>query len=86
MFLFSRIPYHIEEKNKEISRLEAEIRKRREDIKTLEETKETLELETSVAKDLHDVALQDEKIITAKLRKCWNLIEELEKHGLDIYD
>jgi hypothetical protein len=83
---FSRIPDHIEEKKKEISRLEAEIRKRHEDIKTLEETKETLELETSVAKDLHDVALQDEKIISAKLRKCWNLLEELEKHGLDIYD
>jgi hypothetical protein len=83
---FSRIPYHIEEKNKEISRLEAEIRKRREYIKTLEETKETLQMKTSVAKDLCDVALQDEKIITARLRKCWNLIEELEKHGLDIYD
>ena len=77
MFLFSRIPYHIEEKNKEISRLEAEIRKRREDIKTLEETKETLEMETSLANDLHDAALQGEKIITAKLRKCWNLIEEI---------
>ncbi len=52
----------------------------------LEERKETLEIETSVVKDLHDVALQDEKIITAKLRKCWNLITELEEHGSDIYD
>ena len=43
-------------------------------------------METSLANDLHDAALQGEKIIiTAKLRKCWNLIE-LEKHGLDIYD
>jgi hypothetical protein len=83
---FSRIPDRIEEKKKEISRLEAEISKRREDIKTLEETKETLEMETSAAKDLHDAALQGEKIITAKLKKCWNLIEELEKHGLDIYN
>jgi hypothetical protein len=41
---------------------------------------------TSVAKDLHGATLQDEKIITAKLRKCWNLLVELEKHGLDIYD
>jgi chromosome segregation ATPase len=83
---FSRIPDHIEEKKKEISRLDEQIRKRHEDIKTLEETKETLELETSLANDLHDAALQGEKIITAKLRKCWNLLEELEKHGLDIYD
>ncbi len=52
----------------------------------LEERKETLEIETSAVKDLHDVALQDKKIITAKLRKCWNLITELEKHGSDIYD
>ena len=44
-----------------------------------------MELETSVANDLHDVALQSEKVTTAKLRKCWNLIIELEKHGLDIY-
>jgi hypothetical protein len=44
-------------------------------------------MEISLANDLHDAALQGEKIIiTAKLRKCWNLIEELEKHGLDIYD
>jgi hypothetical protein len=67
---FSRIPDHIEEKKNEISRLEAEIIKRREDIQTLEETKETLEMETLAAKELHDAALQDEKIITAKLRKC----------------
>jgi chromosome segregation ATPase len=83
---FSRIPELIEEKKKEISRLKEEIRKLLEYIKTLKETKETLEMQTSVAKDLCDVALQDEKIITAKLRKCWNLIEELEKHRLDIYD
>jgi hypothetical protein len=43
-------------------------------------------METSLAKDLHDAALQGEKKTTAKLRKCWNLIEELEKHGLDIND
>jgi predicted nucleic acid-binding Zn-ribbon protein len=83
---FSRIPELIEEKKKEISRLEEEIKKRHEYIKTLKETIETLEIKTSVAKDLCDVALQDEKIITAKLRKCWNLFEELEKDGLDIYD
>ena len=30
--------------------------------------------------------LQGQKIITAKLRECWNLLAELEKQGLDIYD
>jgi predicted nucleic acid-binding Zn-ribbon protein len=83
---FSRIPDHIEEKKKEISRLDEQITKRHEDIKKIEETKETLEMETSAANDLHDAALQGEKKTTAKLRKCWNLIEELEKHGFDIYD
>lgn len=83
---FSRIPDNIEEKKKEISRLDEQIRKRHEYIKNLEERKETFELDTSVAKDLCDVALQDQNIITAKLRKCWNLHAELEKHGLDVYD
>ncbi|MCC2647443.1 MAG: hypothetical protein K0R16_246 [Nitrososphaeraceae archaeon] len=83
---FSRIPDYIREKKNEISRLDEQIRKRHEDIKKIEETKETLEMETSAAKELHDAALQDEKKTTTKLRKCWNLIEELEKHGLDIYN
>jgi hypothetical protein len=83
---FSKIPDHIEEKKKEISRLDERIRERHEDNKSLEETKERLEMETSLTKELHDAALQGEKKTTAKLRKCWNLIEELEKHGLDIYE
>jgi hypothetical protein len=41
-------------------------------------------METSLANDLHDAALQSEKVTAAKLRECWNLITELEKHGLDI--
>ena len=43
-------------------------------------------METLAVEDLRDVALQDEKIITAKLRQCQNLLAEQEKHGLDIYD
>jgi hypothetical protein len=39
---------------------------------------------TSLANDLHDAALLGEKVTTPKLRECWNLIAELEKHGLDI--
>ena len=78
-------PYWRKEKKRDIKTTWAN-KKRHEDIKNLEERKETLEMETSLANDLHDAALQGEKIIiTAKLRKCWNLIE-LEKHGLDIYD
>jgi hypothetical protein len=83
---FSRIQDHIEEKKRKISKQDERIIEQHEYIKTLEERKETLELETSVAKDLHDVTLHDQKVITAKLRKCWNLLAELEKHGLDIND
>jgi uncharacterized protein (DUF3084 family) len=83
---FSRIQDHIEEKKRKISKQDERIIEQHEYIKTLEERKETLELETSVAKDLHDAALQGEKKTTAKLRKCWNLLAELEKHGLDIND
>ncbi len=43
-------------------------------------------METSLAKELCDAALEGKKKTTAKLRKCWNLLTELEKHGLDIYD
>ncbi|HEX6027914.1 MAG TPA: hypothetical protein VFY64_02630 [Nitrososphaeraceae archaeon] len=43
-------------------------------------------METSVANDLHEAALQSEKVTTTKLRECWNLVTELEKHELDIYD
>jgi hypothetical protein len=58
------------EKKRDISKLHEQIRKRYEDIKNLEERKEILEMETLAVKDLRDVALQDEKIITAKLRQC----------------
>ena len=43
---FSRIQDHIEEKKREISKLDEQIRKRHEDINTLEERNETLEMET----------------------------------------
>ena len=81
---FSRIPDHIEEKKRKISKQDERIIEQHEYIKTLEERKERLEMETSLAKDLHDAALQGEKKTIAKLRKCWNLLAELEKHGLDL--
>jgi peptidoglycan hydrolase CwlO-like protein len=40
---FSKIPEHIEEKKKEISRLDEEIRKQHEEIKSLKETKKRIE-------------------------------------------
>jgi uncharacterized protein (DUF3084 family) len=58
------------EKKRDISKLHEQIRKRYEDIKNLEERKEILEMETLAVEDLRDGALQDEKIITAKLRQC----------------
>jgi hypothetical protein len=83
---FAKMPERIEEKKREISRLDEKIRKQQEDIKSLKERKETLEMKTSLAKELCDAALQGKNKTTDKLRKCWNLIEELEKHGLDIND
>jgi hypothetical protein len=83
---FSKMPERIEEKKKEKIQLEEEIRKRREDIKTLEETKETLEMETSTAKDLRDLALQEEKTTTAELKEYSNLKTELRKYGILIED
>jgi hypothetical protein len=83
---FSKIPEHIEEKKKEISRLDEEIRKRREDIKSLEERKDTLEMETSTAKELCDAALENEKTTTAKIREYSNFKTELGKYDILIED
>ena len=49
---FAKIPDYIEEKKKEIARLDGEIRKLKEDIKILERTKEDLKIEISTAKEL----------------------------------
>jgi Homeodomain-like domain len=81
---FSRIPDHIEEKKKEISGLDEQIKKRHEDIKKIDEAKETLEMETSTAKELRDLARQEEKTITAELKDYSNRKAELGNYGLDI--
>jgi hypothetical protein len=75
---FSKIPEYIEEKKKEKTQLE-------EDIKTLKERKETSEMETSLSKELRDLALQEEKTTTAELREYSNLKAELRRYGLDIH-
>ncbi|HYX54779.1 MAG TPA: helix-turn-helix domain-containing protein [Nitrososphaeraceae archaeon] len=74
---FSKIPGYIEEKKNEKRQLE-------EDIKTLKENKEALEMEISAAKDLRDAALENERITTAEIREYSNLKAELRRYGLTI--
>jgi transposase len=83
---FSKIPEHIEEKKKEISRLDEEIRKQHEEIKSLKETKRELKIETSTAKELRDLSLQEEKTTTAELKEYSNFKTELRKYGIPIDD
>jgi transposase len=83
---FSKIPERIEEKKKEKIQLEEEIRKLNEEIKTLKETKRTLEMEISLAKDLRDLALQEEKTTTAELKEYLNFKTELRKYDIPIDD
>ena len=83
---FLKIPEHIEEKKKEKTQLEEEIRKRHKDIKTLEERKDTLKIEASTAKELRDVSLQEEKTTSAELKEYSNFKTELRKYGIPIDD
>ena len=72
---FSKIPDHIKEKKKEKTQLE-------ENIKTLEERKDSLKIERSTAKELRDVSLQEEKTTTAELKEYSNFKTELRKYGI----
>lgn len=83
---FSKIPERIEEKKKEKIQLEEEMRRLNEEIKTLKETKRTLEMEISLAKDLRDLALQEEKTTTAELKKYSNFNTELRRYDIPIDD
>jgi hypothetical protein len=83
---FSKIPERIEEKKGEISMLDEEIRKKYQEIKTFKETKRTLEMEISLAKDLRDAALENERITSAEIREYSNLKVELRKYGIPIDD
>jgi hypothetical protein len=83
---FSKIPDHIKEKKKEISRLDEEIRKQHEKIKSSNETKRTLKIETSTAEELRDLALEEEKTTTAELKEYSNLKTELRKYDIPIDD
>ena len=79
---FSKIPDHIKEKKKEISMLDEEIRKQHEEIKSSNETKRALKIETSIAEELRDLALQEEKTTTAELKEYSNFKTELRKYGI----
>jgi hypothetical protein len=74
---FAKIPEYIEKKKNEITKLE-------EDIQTLKEKKEGSEVETSVANDLRDAALENEKTTVAELGEYSNFKTELRKCGLSI--
>jgi hypothetical protein len=57
-----------------------------EDIKTLRERKETLEMGTLLEKELRDAALENERIATAQIREYLNLKAEIRKYGIPIDD
>jgi hypothetical protein len=76
---FVKIPDHIEEKKNEITKLE-------EVIKTLKGKKEKLETEVSLAEELRDTALKNEKTTVAELREYSKFKTELGKYGLTVDD
>ena len=74
----AKIPEYIEKKKKEIIKL-------KEYIQTLKEKIETSEMETSLAEDLRDAALENERITSAEVGEYSNLKAELRRYGLDIH-
>jgi hypothetical protein len=81
---FANMPDYIKQKKNEITQLEQNIAKLHRDIKTLEESKDTLDIERLAAKELRYLASQEQKTITAELKEYSNRKAELEKYGLDI--
>jgi hypothetical protein len=81
---FANMPDYIKQKKNEITQLKQNIAKLHRDIKTLEESKDTLDIERSAAKELRYLASQEQKTITAELKEYSNRKAELEKYGLDI--
>jgi hypothetical protein len=73
----AKIPEYIEKKKNEIIKL-------KEHIQTLRERKETLEMETSIAKELRDFDLKDAKTTSAEVKEYSNLKTELRRYGLSI--
>jgi hypothetical protein len=74
----AKIPEYIEKKKNEIIKL-------KEYTQTLKEKIETSEMETLLAKELRDAALENERITTVEVREYSNLKAELRRYGLDIH-
>jgi cell division protein FtsB len=77
--LFSQIPDYIQQKTQEKKKLEEEIEK-------LKEQKEDLERQKSIVQNLRDIALQNEKITTDKLKWYSDIKAELGKYGIPVDD
>jgi uncharacterized protein (DUF433 family) len=76
---FAKIPEYIKEKKNTITKLE-------EDCKISKEKKESMEIETSLAEELRDAALENEKTTVAELREFTKFKTELGKYGLSVVD
>ncbi len=76
---FSKIPDYIDQKTREKKKLE-------EEIERLKEQKEDFEGQKSVAEELRDIALKDEKMTAANLKWYSDLKEELRKYGIPVDD
>jgi len=76
---YSKIPDYSELKTQEKKKLE-------EEIERLKDQKEDLEGQKSVAEDLRDIALKDEKMTAASLKWYSDLKEELGKNGIPVDD
>ena len=75
---YSKIPDYIELKTQE--------KKKLEEIERLKEQKEDLEGQKSVAEELRDIALKDEKMTAANLKWYSDLKKELGKNGIPVDD
>jgi hypothetical protein len=74
---FAKISEYIKEKKNTITKLE-------EDSKISKEKKESMEIEASLAEELRDEALKNEKTTVVELGEYSNLKAELKTYGLDI--
>jgi DNA repair exonuclease SbcCD ATPase subunit len=75
----TRIPDYIKSKKEEKEKLEKE-------IESIHDQIADFEAQRSVSRDLLDIALNDEKMTTAKLKWYSDIKEELAKHGIPVDD
>jgi len=75
----SEIPHYIDQKKQEKMKLEGEIER-------LKEQMEDLKAQKSIAEELRDIALHNEKMTTANLKYYSDIREELKKYGIPVDD